>query len=66
MLFRSFTEAPFVSSNTITTEFFTHLLVLVACVGFLPARQAQPAVKTFVPRASGGYASYAASRKAVP
>jgi exopolysaccharide production protein ExoQ len=66
MLFRSFTEAPFVSSNIISTEFFAHLLVLVACVGFLPARQAQPAVKTFVPRSSGGYASYAASRKAVP
>ena len=46
MLFRSFTEAPFIATGIIQTEFFIHLLALVACVGFLPARQSQPSVRS--------------------
>lgn len=39
MLVRSFTETPFNSSSVMQLEFFIHLLVLVACIGFLPEKQ---------------------------
>ena len=50
MLFRSFTEAPFIITGIIQTEFFVHLLVLVVCVGFLPATQTHPSTRSAAPR----------------
>ncbi len=65
MLFRSFTEAPFNSTGIIQTEFFVHLLALVACVGFLPARQAQSSITSFAPQLAND-ANWNTSRRAVP
>ncbi|MBU1397251.1 MAG: O-antigen ligase family protein [Gammaproteobacteria bacterium] len=53
MLFRSFTEIPFATSNAMQSEFFMHLLALVACIGFLPAKQSESARPAFAPAVSG-------------
>lgn len=50
MLFRSFTEAPFIITGIMQTEFFVHLLTLVVCVGYLPARQTQSSARSVAPQ----------------
>ncbi|SFH17807.1 O-antigen ligase [Nitrosospira sp. Nsp14] len=65
MFLRGFLEAPFTSSNAITSDFFAHLLALAACVGFLPPKQLsttlskleQPRPRTSWVRYSDGYSA---------
>lgn len=38
IIIRSFTETPLNSTSVMQLEFFVHLLVLVACIGFLPEK----------------------------
>lgn len=60
MLIRSFTEVPFASTSSLQPEFFVHLLALIACVGFLPAKQVKPMRKLVEPAIPRGSArSYA-------
>jgi O-antigen ligase len=65
MLFRSFTEAPFIITGIIQTEFFVHLLVLVVCVGFLPARQIRSSTRSVAPQLANN-ASWNTSPKTAP
>ena len=46
MFLRGFLEAPFTSSNAITSDFFAHLLALAACVGFLPPKPLSATLST--------------------
>lgn len=46
MLFRGFLEAPFTSSDAITSDFFVHLLALLACIGFSVPTQPETIRKT--------------------
>ncbi|MDQ3185492.1 MAG: O-antigen ligase family protein [Pseudomonadota bacterium] len=70
MLLRGFLEAPFTSSNAITSDFFVHLLALVACVGFLSPKRLEPMLtphKHAMPGTGGvRYADWNAVRKTVP
>lgn len=47
MLIRGFFEAPFTSSSAVTSDFFVHLLALVACIGFLSPKQSKTTLKAY-------------------
>jgi hypothetical protein len=47
MLIRGLFEAPFTSSSAITSDFFVHLLALVACIGFLSPNTKKSTLKVY-------------------
>ncbi|MEO8768070.1 MAG: O-antigen ligase family protein [Nitrosospira sp.] len=47
MLIRGLFEAPFTSSSAITSDFFVHLLALVACIGFLSPNTNKSTLKAY-------------------
>lgn len=70
MFLRGFLEAPFTSSDALTSDFFVHLLAMIACIGFLSPEQLKPTSKAYDRMAPGKirghYTQWGSTRKTLP